>query len=172
MMKNIAIYLAGCICGAIVLGAVFLIWEFRAQMKSWGNTIVYSDIEVRDAIKRSGINLPRASWNLFYATDHAFPDSVQWITLTVPHEELWRFIESSLHKEKRDFKQGFPEGNPVWNEIWVNQNQEIDTSLWTPKKVKNPLIFSIKKEDKGSGNYEDWIVDEEFDRIFIVKWTT
>jgi hypothetical protein len=169
MKKNIAIFLAGCICGVLLLGAVVAFRALRQEMekmKSWENTDVYSDIEARQAIKRSGIDLPPASWNLFYAIN-GFQDHGVWISLTVPRDQLWSVIEASIHKKREDFTTGIPEF--FLDQVEMGKDQKIDTSLWTPKSIKNPLHFSIRK---GNSYFEDWVVDEDGGRIFVTKQNT
>ena len=166
MKKNIAIFLVGCICGALVLGAALAVREFGKGMESWGNTIEYSDIKVRQEIIQSGIDLPPASWNLFYAIN-GFQDHGVWIALTVPREDLWRVVEASLHKKKEDFTSGIPD--EFLDQVETNKDQKIDTSLWTPKNIKNPLHFSVRQ---GNSYFEDWVVDEEGGRIFITRSNT
>jgi hypothetical protein len=169
MKKYIAIFLAGCICGAFVLGIVLALREFGQGMKSWGRTVAHSDIEVRQAIIKNGIKLPLPSWNLFYATE-GFPDSCTWIALTVSRDELWNVIEASLHKKKEDFASGIPER--FLKQVRISEGQEIDTSLWIPKSIKNPLHFSARRNDEGDTYFEDWVVDEEGGRVFITKCRT
>jgi hypothetical protein len=166
MKKYIAIFLVGCICGALALGTVLTLREFGVAMKSLGRTVVNSDIEVRQAIKGSGINLPPASWNLLYAIS-GFQDHCEWITMTVSRDELWRVVEASLHKKKEDFTSGIPK--EFLDQVIMDEDQKIDTSLWTPRSIKNPLHFSVRRGDK---YFEDWVVDEEGCRIFITKWDT
>jgi hypothetical protein len=169
MKKYIAIFLAGCICGVFVLGTVLALREFGAGMKSWGRTVAHSDIEVRQAINRSGIKLPPASWNLFYAIE-GFVDPCEWITLTVSRDELWNVIEASLHKKKEDFKSGIPEG--FLDQVSMHEDQEFDASLWTPRSIGNPRHLSVRRNHEGHSYFEDWVVDEEGGRIFITKWRT
>ena len=166
MKKHIAIFLVGCICGAILLGVILALREIGVAMSSWGGTIAHSDIEVRRAITQSGINLPPASWNLFYAIS-GFPDHREWITLTVSRDELWIVVEASLHKKKEDFTSGIPEN--FLDHVEVGEEQKIDASLWTPRSIKNPLHLSIRR---GDNYFEDWVVDEEGGQIFITKWDT
>ena len=139
-------------------------------MKSWENTDVYSDAQVRKKIKDSGIDLPPASWNLFYAASGGFQDHATWIALSVPRDRIWSIIEASLHKPKEDFKRGIPK--MFLEEVEMSEDQKIgpkiDTSLWNPVGIKNPFHFSIQE-----GSYfEDWVVDEDGGRIFITKQNT
>ena len=139
MKKNITIFLAGCLCGASLLGTVVAFRALRAyarqeaeKMKSWENTDVYSDAQVRKKIKESGIELPAASWNVFYATSGGFQDHATWIALTVPRDQVWSIIEASLHKTKGDFTSGIPK--MFLEEVEMSEDQKIgpkiDTSLW------------------------------------------
>lgn len=177
MKKHIAIFLAGCICGALLLGAVVALRALDAyikkdaeRMKAWENTEVYSDAQVRAKMKKSGIELPSASWDLFYATSGGFQDHATWIALTVPRDQVWGTIEASLHKTKEDFKSGIPE--MFLEEVEMSEDQKIgpkiDTSLWNPVGIKNPVHFSIQEKSY----YEDWVVDEEGGRIFVRKQNT
>jgi len=166
MKKNISIFFFGWFCGVILLGAIIVIKDFSEGMKSLGSTVEYSDIKVRQAIKESGIDLPPAAWNLFYAIS-GFQDHGVWITLTVPREELWGVVEASLHKNKKDFTSGIPD--EFLDQVEMDKDQKIDTSLWTPKSIKSPLHFSIRK---GSSYFEDWVIDEEGGRIFITRQNT
>jgi hypothetical protein len=165
-MKSFALFLLGCVCGALLLGAVFTVRKGSDDMKSLDRTDVYSDAEVRQRIKASGIDLPPASWNLFYAIS-GFRDHGVWIALTVPRDQLWSVVEASLQKKREDFTSGIPEQFLV--QVELGQDQKIDTSLWAPKNIKNPMHFSIRK---GSSYFEDWVVDEESGRIFITKQNT
>lgn len=165
-MKNISIFLLGCVLGALVLGTVHAIRGIGSFPKAWDRTDVYSDREVRQRIKESGIDLPPGSRDLFYAIN-GFQDHGVWITFTIPRDQLWPVIEASLHKTKKDFSSGIPE--EFLSKVEVSQDQQIDTSLWTPQTIRNPLHFSIR--EKGS-YFENWVVDEENGRIFITKQNT
>ena len=169
MKKNIAFFLVGCICGALMLGAAIVLKQIGEGIGSWGRTIDYSDIKVRQTIKESGVDLPPASWNLFYAIS-GFQDHGVWIALTVPRDQLWSVVEKSLHKNKADFASGIPKG--FLDEVEMDKDQKIDTSLWTPKSINHPLHFSIRSNRNGSDYFEDWVVDEEVGRIFITKQNT
>jgi hypothetical protein len=163
-MKNIAIFLVGSFFGALLLGAVLVIRRTAEGMKSWDRTDVYSDIQVRQAIKVSGIELPPASWDLFHAIS-GFQDHGVWITFTVPRDQLWSVVEASIHKKREDFTSGIPE--EFLDQVEMGEDQKIDTSLWTPKSTKNPLHFSIRSVRKGSYYFEDWVVDEKGGRILL-----
>jgi len=163
---RVGLFLIGCVCGALLLGAVLAVRKVAEGMKSWERTNVCSDIQVRQAIKDSGIDLPPASWDLFHAIS-GFQDYGVWITFTVPRDQLWSVVEASIHKKREDFTIGIPE--EFLDQVETGTDQKIDTSLWTPKSIKNPLHFSIRK---GSSYLEDWVVDEEGGRIFITKSNT
>jgi hypothetical protein len=163
---RVGLFLIGCICGALLLGAVLLVRIVGEGMKSWGQTDVCSDVQVRQVIKDSGIDLPSASWDLFHAIS-GFQDHGVWIAFTVPRDQLWSVVEASIHKKREDFTTGIPE--EFLDQVEMGEDQKIDTSLWTPKSIKNPLHFSIRK---GSSYFEDWVVDEEGGRIFITKSNT
>jgi len=165
-MKTFAIFLLGCVFGALVLAAVFTVRKGGEDMKSLDRTDVYSDAEVRQKIKASGIDLPSDSWNLFYAIS-GFRDHGVWIALTVPRDQLWSVVEASLQKKREDFTNGIPE--EFFDKVELGEDQKIDTSVWAPKSIKHPLHFSIRK---GNSYFEDWVVDEEGGRIFITKQNT
>jgi hypothetical protein len=103
---------------------------------------------------------------LFYAIN-GFEDHAVWIALTVPRDQLWNVAEGALHKTREDFSKGIPDG--FLDQVEMGKDQQIDTSIWTPKSIENPLHFSIRK---GSSYFEDWVVDEDTGRIFITKWNT
>lgn len=173
MKKNTAIFVSGCICGAFLFGMVVGFRALRVyvrqeaeKMKAWENTDVYSDVEARQAIKKSGIELPPVSWNLFCAIN-GFQDHGVWISFTAPRDQLWSVIEASIHKKREDFTSGIPEN--FLDQVELGKDQKVDTSLWTPKSIKNPLHFSIRK---GDSYFEDWVVDENGGRIFITKQNT
>lgn len=165
-MKHIVIFLIGCVFGALLLDGVLAIKEGAYGMKSLESTDVYSDVQVRQRIKESGIDLPSASWNLFYAIN-GFQDHAVWISLTVPHDQLWEVVEASLHKQRQDFISGIPE--EFLKQVETGTDQKLDASLWSPDTIKNPLHYSIRR---GDSYFEDWVVDEEGGRMFITKQNT
>lgn len=174
MKKGIAIFVAGCICGALLFGAAV---AFRAldasvrkeaeKLKSWENSIVYSDTQIRTRIKESGIELPPVAWDMFYATSGGFQDHATWIALTIPRHRVWSVVEASVHKTREDFKRGIPRMFLIVVEVSEAQKNDgtTDTSLWNPVGIKNPLHFSIQEKSY----FEDWVVDEEVGRIFVTK---
>lgn len=163
MKKKIAIFVVGFIFGVCALGAVLAVKKSAEDLKSWGQTEVCSDSQVRQAIKDGGIDLPHASWDLFHAIS-GFQDHDVWITFTVPRNQLWSVVEASIHKKRENFISGIPK--EFVGQVEFEQDQKIDTSLWNLKGIKNPLHFSIRKK---SSYLEDWVVDEENGRVFITR---
>lgn len=106
--EKFAIFLLGCVFGALLLGAVLTVRKVAGDVKSLDRTDLYSDAQVRQRIMESGIELPPASWNLFYAIN-GFQDHGVWITFTVPRDQLWSVVEASLQKKREDFTSGIPE---------------------------------------------------------------
>jgi hypothetical protein len=164
-MKSMAIFLTGVFCGIALLGGVHALRKTSGNFKALDHTDVYSDQQVRQTIKDSGILLPAASWNLFYAIN-GFQDHGIWIALTVPRDQLWTVVEASLHKTKEDFAAGIPQ--EFLSRVELGTDQKIDTSSWNPETIKKPLHFSFRKKN----TYEDWVVDEENGRIFVTKSNT
>src|SRR4051794_1310079 len=103
------LFLSGGVCGALVLHFFIVFREIGRGIASSGDTVAYSDIQVRRAIKESGINLPPVAWDLFYAIE-GFQDHGQYIAFTIPRDQLWSVVEASLHKTREDFAPGRPEG--------------------------------------------------------------
>jgi hypothetical protein len=165
-MRRLGIFLFGCVCGALLLGVIHIFRGMGTDLTALDRTDVYSDQQVRQAITNSGIALPPASWNLFYAIN-GFQDHGVWIALTVPRDQLWVVVEASLHKTKTDFTAGIPQ--EFLSKVELGEGQKMDTSIWNPQTIKNPLHFSIRQ--KGS-NFEDWVVDEDTGRIFVTKSNT
>jgi len=165
-MKSAGIFLLGCACGGLLFGVIHVSRKTGADFKAWDRTEVYSDQQVRQAIKDSGIALPTGSRDLFYAIS-GFQDHGVWIALTVPHEQLWSIVDASLHKTKHDFVPGIPES--FLEHVELGPDQKTDTGIWNPRSIKSPLHFSIK--EKGP-YFEDWVIDEENGRIFITKSNT
>jgi len=165
-MKSIGLFFLGCICGGLLFGLVHVFKSTAVDFKTLDRTDVYSDQQVRQAIKNSGVALPTNSWDLFYAIS-GFQDHGVWIALTVPPDQLWAVVEASVHKTKNDFTAGVPES--FLDRVELGADQKIDTNLWNPQTIKTSLHFSIK--EKGS-YFEDWVVDEENGRIFITKSNT
>jgi hypothetical protein len=169
MNKHLLGFISGFCCATLLFCAVgfgIFIHGCQKDLEALDKTDVYSDAQVRQAIAKSGINLPQCSWNLFYAIS-GFQDHAVWITATVPKEDLWNVVEISLHKTRSDFTNGIP--NNFFDRVEGGAKQAIDTSLWNPRSVTTPLHFS--KKEKG-GYYEDWLVDENGGRIFVTKVNT
>jgi hypothetical protein len=141
-------------------------WNFAHGMGHFlDRTTVFSDVDVRQGIEKNGIELPPASWNLFYAFN-GFPDHNVWITFTVPRDQLWRVVETSLHKKKEDFTSGLPQG--FWDQVQMAEDQKADTSLWAPRSIKNPVYLSIRRDN----SHDTWVVDEEGGRVFVTRMGT
>ena len=147
----------------MVLGVIHVARNTHEGFKDWDRTAIYSDQEVRKVIKDSGILLPDASWNLFYAIN-GFQDHGVWITVTVPRDQLWTVVEASLHKTKNDFTTGIPDS--FLDRVELGTDQKIDTSIWNPQAIKTPLHFSINEKNR---HFEDWVVDEDNGQIFVSK---
>ena len=162
-MKRLFLLSIGFLIGALVIGVALIVRDIGQGLKSWDRTEAYSDVQVRQEIRGNGILIPAASWNLFYAIN-GFQDHGVWITFTVPKDQLWPVVETSLHRAKSDFTNGIPD--EFLNQVEMSDDQKVDTSLWTPEQIKHPLHYSIR--EKGQ-YFEDWVVDEEEGRVFITK---
>src|SRR5512140_1389797 len=103
-MKKIAItFCLGAICGVLFSGVLFAAYQFGQCFKSWGATSVYSDVQARKMIEESGVQLPPASWNLYYAAS-GFTDVSEWIAFTVPRDSLWAVVEQCTQRREVEFK--------------------------------------------------------------------
>lgn len=163
MNKQIASFLGGFTCGVLLLGGLLFVKGLGEGIKAWDSIDVHSDAPARRMIMDSGIHLPPASWNLFYAIS-GFQDHSVWITLTVAPEETWEVVENSIQKTRADFTNGIPDS--FLDRVFVDEGQEVNTNLWTPRETKHPRHCSIR----GKHAYmEDWVVDEELGRIFVTK---
>lgn len=159
---------------SFVIGVVLtLITVFTVMVakgfSTWGALRLFSDAEVRDLIRDSGVHLPPCAHDLYFAYA-GFVDKTIWMKLTVPKDQVWSVVEDSIEKSASEFAPGIPKD--FIKEIWQGKDQELDLAWWNPQAVKSPKGWSRHSESNGQHFFEDWVVDEETGTIYVTKWDT
>jgi hypothetical protein len=157
MKKGFLIYFLGLASGMVLLGLLLILWQIGEGFGRWGETVVYSDAEVRKAIEELHIKLPEGARDLRYAIN-GFQEHTVWIRFTVPKDQLWKTVQDNILREKQHLQPELPE--PLRDDIPQDRDQHLDLSWWNPKEVWNPL--SGKKDERQEKRYfEQWLVDED-----------